>query len=332
MRQLLEYDPVIGHRFIPGLKARVEHEAGGYLVQVNQAGFRCSHDFHPKIPSGMKRMLLFGDSFTAGDGVSNNKRFGDLLESMIPNLQVYNFGLSGSGTDQQYLIFEQYAKDIDFDLCVIALYVENVRRVAAHYRPYLNDRGEEVYYAKPYYQIEDGDLALKHVPPNREPLSIDEIPADHLQAVDTGGRFPLLRQVVKKAGMQRIAQALTHYQPLPDYDRSDNPNWQLMNRILTKWVGAQPQKFLVLPIPLHQHIEGTCDATNYQARLSEFQKDVGCYLYNPLPDLQSYSKDDIRAFRFEKDPHFTASGHEALAGSMKGIIESILSTGDQQHG
>ena len=33
-RQLLEYHPRIGHRFIPGLKARIEHEGGGYLVRT----------------------------------------------------------------------------------------------------------------------------------------------------------------------------------------------------------------------------------------------------------------------------------------------------------
>ena len=40
-RQLFEYHPAFGFRFIPNLKARVEHEAGGYLVRSNKSGFRC---------------------------------------------------------------------------------------------------------------------------------------------------------------------------------------------------------------------------------------------------------------------------------------------------
>ena len=43
-RNLFEYHPVLGYRFIPGLIARVSHEAGGYLVRCNQAGFRCDHE------------------------------------------------------------------------------------------------------------------------------------------------------------------------------------------------------------------------------------------------------------------------------------------------
>jgi hypothetical protein len=104
-RQLFEYHPTFAYRFIPGLKARVDHEGGGYLLRTNAQGFRCSHDFDAARSPGMKRVLLFGDSYTAGGGVSNKRRYGDVLEQLVDDLQVYNFGLSGSGTDQQYLIY-----------------------------------------------------------------------------------------------------------------------------------------------------------------------------------------------------------------------------------
>ncbi len=44
-RQLFQYDPTIGYHFVPNLKARVEHEAGGYLLRTNRDGFRCRHPF-----------------------------------------------------------------------------------------------------------------------------------------------------------------------------------------------------------------------------------------------------------------------------------------------
>ena len=87
-----------------------------------------------KKPEGKYRIILFGDSFTAGDAVSNQQRYGDMLEQRFPALQVLNFGLSGTGTDQQYLVFQEYAKDIDYDLLMICPLVENIRRVAARYR------------------------------------------------------------------------------------------------------------------------------------------------------------------------------------------------------
>ena len=45
MRQLYEYHPVVGYRYIPGLKARIPHEGGGYLMQVNEQGFRADRPF-----------------------------------------------------------------------------------------------------------------------------------------------------------------------------------------------------------------------------------------------------------------------------------------------
>src|SRR3989442_6670299 len=109
MRQLYEYHSVIAHRFIPGMRPRIPHERGGYFVRTNDSGFRCDHNFSAEKPATTRRILLFGDSHTAGDGVSNGQRYGDLLEEQL-GIQVYNFGLPGTGTDQQYLAYQEYAK------------------------------------------------------------------------------------------------------------------------------------------------------------------------------------------------------------------------------
>ena len=49
-------------------------------------------------PQRRMRVLVFGDSFTAGDGVSNGSRYSDVLETLLPPpTEVHNFGLPGSG-------------------------------------------------------------------------------------------------------------------------------------------------------------------------------------------------------------------------------------------
>ena len=45
MRQYLEYDPIVGWRFIPGVRVRIPHEGGGYLVRANELGFRSDAQF-----------------------------------------------------------------------------------------------------------------------------------------------------------------------------------------------------------------------------------------------------------------------------------------------
>jgi carbamoyltransferase len=322
-RQIFEYHPLIGYRFIPGIKARIPHGTGGYLIRTNNLGFRCDHDVLAQKPQGVRRVLLFGDSFTAGDRVSNGKRYSDLLEQRIPDLQVDNFGLPGTGTDQHYLAYDAYARKLEHDLLVISVLVENIRRVAARYRPYLNDRGETVLYAKPYYELEGGELVLRNVPVPRDPLRDDELDAEELARVDRGGRFEKLRGVIKQLGLREMVQRATQYQPVPAYNRADDPDWLVMRAILERWIRGHPRPVIVMPIPLYQHVEGTSDPSAYQARFAELQAATGCTLHDPLPDLQSHSPEERRGFRFGEDPHPTPAGHAALADSLARAIEAV---------
>ena len=93
-RQIYEYDELIGYRYIGGVTVRIPHEGGGFILTTNEAGLRCKHELTKEMPPGSYRVLLFGDSLTGGDGVSNQFRFGDLLEERFPRLQILNFGLA----------------------------------------------------------------------------------------------------------------------------------------------------------------------------------------------------------------------------------------------
>lgn len=326
-RQIYEYHPVTAFRFIPGVKARIPHEGGGYLISANSMGFRCDHDFVPDKRSGVRRALLFGDSFTAGEGVSNGKRYGDLLEQKITGLEVYNFGLPATGTDQHYLAYTEYAQGIEHDMLIISVFVENIRRVAAHYRLFQNEKGEDAYYMKPYFELIDGQLELKNVPPPKEPVSMEDIPEDERKAVDRGGRFYTLRKIATKTGIKDLAQKLSHYQPLPEYNSPDSPAWLLMAAILKEWVRKSPKPVLLTLIPLYQYIEETSDPSQCQARFQELAERLNCAFHDPLADFVRYPIAQRRGFRFQKDQHFTKEGHEALADSLAPVVARLLAEG-----
>jgi lysophospholipase L1-like esterase len=323
MKQVFEYHPVLGYRFVPNIKARIPHEGGGYLIEVNDSGFRSNRPFVKERTPGSRRVLFFGDSFTAGDAVANHQRFTDLLETKLP-AEVYNFGLTSSGTDQQYLVWREFAQDIEHDLVVIAVFVENVRRVAARYRPHYDEVGTRRVYAKPYFSLESKNLKLHHVPPRREPLEPDELGPESEEHVDRGGRFVLLRKAVNSLGIKDALQTLTRYQPVPAYDSPDTPEWQLMRAILTQWIRSLSKPVVIMPIPLPQHIDQTCDASGYQARFAELAADLQCTLHDPLPALLSYEPEKRRRFRFKTDPHFTPEGNEVIANSLEPVLSKLL--------
>jgi carbamoyltransferase len=337
MRQLYEYHPVVGYRFIPNLKARIPHEGGGYLVQANDDGFRSDRPFARALAPGVRRVLFFGDSFTAGDAVSNHQRYTDLLEARLGAAprgpaEVYNYGLSSTGTDQQYLAWREFAQDVEHDVLVIAVFVENVRRVAAHYRPHRDADGRERIYAKPYFILERGQLLLRNVPPRPTPWDMNQLATAEQGVVDLGGRFALLRKIVNAVGAKDAVQRLTRYQPLPEYDSAGTAGWRLMRAILSEWIGKSRAPVVLMPLPLPQHLDGACDAGGYQARFAELAAELKCTLHDPLPGLMRYPAAERRRFRWETDIHFTPEGHRALAESLAPVLHRLLAQASERKG
>ena len=125
-RQIITFNKDIGYSYVPNLKARLINSEGGYLIRTNSQGFRSDIEYEKK-KKKKKRILFFGDSNTAADGVSNSERFSELLGDYF-DAEIFNYALSGSGTDQQYLIWKKYAKQIEADLIIIGTLVENIER------------------------------------------------------------------------------------------------------------------------------------------------------------------------------------------------------------
>ncbi len=320
---LTKYHPRIGYTFMPSVRSRIPWETGGYLVSTNSAGFRSDFEFIKERTAGKFRAIVFGDSQTAGDGLSNRQRYSDVLASLVPDLEVYNYGLPGSGTDQQYLTYLDCA-DVEHDLVIIGLHVENIGPVSHRFRPYKDGEGNEVIYAKPYYSLENGDLVLHHIPVPKAPMTRATISTDDALHVDWGVPFAGLRTVVKKLGMRDLMQKITKFQPVPDYDSPTNGNWLLLRKILETWIRGSKTPVLLLLIPMWPFVEQSSDPTNYQSRFRELAEETGCRLHDPLPDLWQYTDSQRRGFRFKVDSHLTPDGHKAIAVSLAPAVERIL--------
>jgi carbamoyltransferase len=253
----------------------------------------------------------------------------------VPNLEVFNYALTGSGTDQQYLTYLDCA-DVECDLLIIGLYVENIRRVNHRFLQFLDESGQDVFYAKPYYGIENGELVLHQVPVPKRPWTSETLPPEDADHVDRGasilpGVQDALRRVVprsalaavKKFAPRDLLQKVTKFQPIPEYDSPDDPSWVLLRKILETWIRGSRTPVLLVTIPMWMFVDGQCDPASYLARFRELASDTGCLLHDPLPDLWQYTADERRAFRFKHDTHLSTKGHEALARSLAPVIERL---------
>jgi carbamoyltransferase len=324
-RQFLTYHPVIGWWFIPHLNAMIVHGDDFYLLRTNSVGMRSDREYPLVRPAGRYRIAVLGDSFTAGDGVKNTDRFSDLLEESYPNLDVLNFGLPGSGTDQQLLVYESLAKPFEVDAYVFVIYVLNILRNQADMLA--TQVGDEFWYRpKPYFTLDRDSLVLHNEPVPSERISEEEalkgvvsFTLDETSPV----RVLTLRivpQWMREMGLfQRISLALRR--PYRDYDSEESLSWQLMRRIIqrfTQQVHGKP--VFILPLPTHHHIMRGL-APTYLARFETLHEPSNLrFAVDVLPYFRRLSNQRLKECFLPNDGHFSPLGHKVMAEAISDIL------------
>ncbi|MEX1364712.1 MAG: hypothetical protein AB1Z98_16415 [Nannocystaceae bacterium] len=317
--ELFELHPVTGYRFVPGLRTRVPHEGGGYEIQCNEAGYRCRHELSARRPPGTFRVLVFGDGHTAGTGVDDPLRFTDLLERRLGSyVQVLNFGLPGSGTDQQLLAYRQHGRELDHDLLLLCPQVENILRNLESVTtvPSL-DPDEPARMPKPRFTLE-GERLLQHPPPSELPPP-SETP-EHPEPAPTLVRGLLRRmtaEVDKKVpGFHAFTRRVRGVSYPEEYGEPTDPAWRLMRTILATFVAEARCPVVLAPIPTSDHVEGGLAADSYLMRFGELAADAGCELVNLLPMFFDQPRSIRERCRFAGDPRPTPKGHGLYADGL----------------
>ncbi|MCH9683445.1 MAG: hypothetical protein K0V04_18555 [Deltaproteobacteria bacterium] len=319
---LFEPHPVTGYRFVPGLRARVPHEGGGYDVQCNAAGFRCRHEPTREKPPGTFRMIVLGDGQTAGIGVDETDRFTERLERRLGRyVQVLNFGLPGAGVDQQLLVFRHHARDIEHDLLLLCPQVENILRNLEDHAPVPStdpqaDPANPRRLPKPRFVLEDQTLVL-HPSPTDE----DGPPAASGPRDAPGLVRGLLRRVTEEVdrkvpGFHAFSRRVRGVGYPPEYDDPANPAWQLLRAICSTLVAEARSPVVLAPIPTFEHVDGGLSPDAYLTRFGELAVDSGCPMVNLLPRFYDEPRAVRGHARFEHDAHATAQGHAMFAEGL----------------
>jgi hypothetical protein len=138
----------------------------------NSLGFR-DIEFEP---DGRPVMLFVGDSFVWGVDAKAGERFTDLLRDRLPQFQIVNAGVSGYGTDQEYLWLQRIWSSVRPQVVVLFFCTDNDRLDNASNLRYGR-------YRKPYFDTApDGSLALQGQPVAKslQPLIKESWLAKHL--------------------------------------------------------------------------------------------------------------------------------------------------------
>jgi hypothetical protein len=148
-----QYDAELGWLPVPESNSVVTN-ARTIHAHHNSLGLRdqeFSLDARPTI-------MFVGDSFVWGLDAETDERFTELLKPRIPDYKILAAGVSGYGTDQEYLLMKRLWPKVRPAVVVLIFCTQNDR----------DDNGTNIRYEgyhKPYYAtLADGSLALEGVP------------------------------------------------------------------------------------------------------------------------------------------------------------------------
>ncbi len=117
-------DPILGWRGKPEVKKRFRRPDFDALVVHDADGWRLPDPAPPADP--VRRVLVLGDSFTWGWGVSQGELFTDHLQRALPNAAVINRGVNAYGTGQQYLVLQRELAVHHYDMVVLMFFFNDV--------------------------------------------------------------------------------------------------------------------------------------------------------------------------------------------------------------
>ncbi len=209
------YDAELGWMPIPNSTSSATN-ARTVAVRHNSFGLR-DEEF---ARDGKPAILFLGDSFVWGLDAEADERFSELLKPRIPSHKILAAGVSGYGTDQEYLLLQKLWPQVKPAIVVLVFCT-------------MNDRGDNSTniryegYHKPYFTVApDGSLELRGQP----------VPLSRLQYINEVWW-------VRNVWLARLANAVYLKIRHPKLDVPD-PTERLVDRI-AEFVTANGARFFV---------------------------------------------------------------------------------------
>jgi len=307
---------------------RFDHELGwaplenftyaekGFLVHQNQFGLRAPDDIQVKNTSGRKRVLVLGDSYVWG--------FGATQEELLTARQVYrtddeliNGGVSGYGTDQEYLFYLREGQKFEVDEVVLAFTLIN--DVAN------NLNSKQYSYLKPYFTLNAGRLILHN----------DHVRDSIVQRFGRTLRRKSRVYVLCNDGVHALIKTLKrkHSKPFEAdvvVSEADRKGIELTLAILKKLkeaVEARHAELVVVFIPYKDRVEQHLPANHPFAPLvAEGLTKIGISYREPYPEFLKSAIAGVDPFK-PADMHFNAAGLALFARFVTDSELAHASTG-----
>lgn len=169
---------------------------GDKVLNTNSMGARGQREYACPKPAGTQRVLVFGDSFTFGDEVSDEETYAHFLEQLLPGVEVVNLGVHGYGHDQMLLYLREVGARYQPDVVLLGFVADDMERNLLGFRDF----------AKPHFEARTTGLELRGTPVPS--------PAELLAAEWRRSRFVDLLTMLRGAWLWRSGRAQARMQSL----------------------------------------------------------------------------------------------------------------------
>jgi hypothetical protein len=343
-------DPVLGYDNAPSARADVraaEHPGGAFRLQTDSYGLRRDAEVEVPKPPGVFRVLVLGDSQTAGY-TSNDESYPGRLEQLWQahdprgSFEVLNAGVDGYGPQQAYLWYRERGVPLDPDLVIFAIYVGNDLSDLAFGQidgaVIDDDAGLVSPILTPWTWAELHSSLVTLVRPPlvaRVSRPLQQLGIEIGPPLPPVGLDPLIRVLRECHGcwFQSLKQALraeTH----PAAIEQSYRRMELLLRVLSARVTANGARLAVLVIPTKAQVEPQDEqgAINRSARLLQLRDEelryddeayarvlkaaqrVGVPTIDPLVELRREAA--CNRLYYRRDWHLNPDGNRALATAL----------------
>jgi 2-polyprenyl-3-methyl-5-hydroxy-6-metoxy-1,4-benzoquinol methylase len=317
-KSYVEPDPFIGYRYIPNLDITLPRPGGGsYHFQTNSQGIRSSREYTFKKAPGTTRIILCGDSMSAGQFVSNEQRMSEQLERRVPGLEVINLSLEGSGTDQQLLLYENVGLQYEHEFVILMPFLSNLRRNMVAAREGFDAKGAKVLRGKPRFELVQGRLELRNSPVPKECSA--RLGAEPTDTPDTfvSKLKAKVSTIPGTSSLKRIGYFILPWEPFPEFRDPESPEWQLMEAIVRRFKQSAGNRPIVIVPTFYDNYVRYRMSRQYWRRFQALEQIPGVNVIDLLPYLRKLGVEASRCFQVPHDMHFSAYGHLVVADALE---------------
>ncbi len=311
---LFTYHPKVGWALTPGWNGRHRTIDFDVRYSVNRSGHRGTTVEAVK-PAGQRRIAYLGDSFTFATGVEDAETFTEVLNRADAPATVHlNFGLPGTSTDQHVLFAEERLALFEPDVIVLVVYLANdlLDNLAAY--------PLQVDFAKPYFELRDGELVLQGVPVPRtlKPAAVKA--RSYADAVNA--KPPPLAPLIERSEIaRRLAAALAPVDQTEHFATHHAPSVDLFDALVRRLQTLAQTKRAELVVALLPGKSFVDDPAGPSAQYQEMVRraiierldDSGIAVIDVASALRRAYGDGRRDLYHPREGHFSAAGNRFVA-------------------